>query len=123
MEHAMLRHTSASMQVSFSIRIVLYLCRFTKNGKVHPRTVCHIDLDPACMEKLVWKSIRENEHAPDDSQAMASGSSAAATPVPASEPSAPALWLGLTPALARHQGRNAETFGIPLISPLMRERV
>ncbi len=30
-----------------------------------------------------------------------------ATPVLAGEPGAPALWLGLTPALARHQGRNA----------------
>ena len=85
------------------------LCRFTKNGKVDARPVCNIDLDPACVDKLVWKSIWENEPAPDDSQAMASGSSdsAAATPVPAGEPGAPALWLGLTPALARHQGRNA----------------
>ena len=43
------------------------------------------------MDKLVWKSIWENEPAPDDSQAMASGSSdsAAATPVPAGEPGAP----------------------------------
>ena len=30
------------------------LCRFTKNGKVDARPVCNIDLDPACMDKLVW---------------------------------------------------------------------
>ena len=79
------------------------LCRFTKNGKVDARTVCNIDLDPACMDKLVWKSFWENEPAPDDSQAMASGSSdsAAATPVPAGEPGAPALWLGPGPSPAR----------------------
>ena len=55
------------------------------------------------MDKLVWKSFWENEPAPDDSQAMASGSSdsAAATPVPAGEPGAPALWLGPGPSPAR----------------------
>ena len=29
--------------------------------KVDARTVCNIDLDPACMDKLVWKSFWENE--------------------------------------------------------------
>ena len=43
------------------------LCRFTKNGKGDVRPVCEINLDPACMAKLVWKSLWEDVPAPDGS--------------------------------------------------------